>query len=41
MKEDGNLYYFSKNSKQVQDGVSLRFEHELPKALKELENENY
>lgn len=40
-KDDGNLYYFSKNSKDVQDGVSSRFQSELAKALKELENENY
>ena len=40
-KDDGNLYYFSKNSKKVQDGVSSRFQSELVKALKELENENY
>lgn len=39
IRADGNLAYFSKNSKKVQAGVAGRFISEKSKALKELKNE--
>lgn len=37
---EGNLIYFSKNSKEVQDGVSDRFISEKKEALERLKNES-
>ena len=38
-KADGNLVYFSKNSKNVQAGVSKRFSSEAKTALERLSSE--
>ena len=40
-KTNGDLVYFSKNSKKVQQGVASRFISESKKALKRLAGENY